>query len=123
MEEKPTKDFSYEGKRLKCGRDVLGRGGFGIVYRGFWDDTQAAIKRIEISRVDMNKGKNIIVKYIRCFKLDPLLTNYSMISSTGKIVFGGKQAPQRTAAARQRFQRRLYVCSPQTCYRTTIELV
>ena len=44
------RDILYEDEKIKCTSEILGKGGFGIVYRGFFfketDTVTVAIKRI-----------------------------------------------------------------------------
>lgn len=36
-------------------KNILGRGGFGVVFQGLWKNTQVAIKRIEQVRIVFNQ--------------------------------------------------------------------
>ena len=42
----------FESTRIQHTTEVLGRGGFSYVYRGFCDGEEAAIKRVLIEEVD-----------------------------------------------------------------------
>ena len=42
---------------LKRSEKVLGSGGFGVVYQGFWGSTPVAIKRLQLIHVESNEKK------------------------------------------------------------------
>ncbi len=43
-------------------KTVLGRGGFGVVFRGEWNNKIVAVKRIELAKCENNKEEEALQK-------------------------------------------------------------
>ena len=48
-------NFTFQGQRIKCEKEILGRGAFSIVFRGICDGNPAAIKRILFEDKDVRE--------------------------------------------------------------------
>lgn len=50
-------------RKIECSTDILGRGGFSIVFKGRWDNKDVAVKRIVMEDVDERE-----VQFLTTFK-------------------------------------------------------